>query len=154
MHRVIRRCLLAPISVALLLGGCGDAASSRDDPSMSAISHAVNAALTSTDAAQCRFTTTRFQEKVSHPDPGQTPLAACQEDADAAFNWLPDAEQVALRDFTIEGNEARVAAVLSGGSEDGSVFKLRLLDLRGWKVDAIESVTIDRARFIAGQHRF
>lgn len=119
---------LALLAIALGLAACGGGESDEDK-----IVNAIETAATSTDPAVCKETQTLNFMEQTNGGAGVESEKTCEEEAKAGEN-NPDSVKVSKVD--VEGEEASADVAFAGGSFDGQIVKVSLLEEDGrWKLD-------------------
>jgi hypothetical protein len=137
------------IVAALAIGGCSSLGQLQDESAKTDIARVITLAFTTNDPAACDLASPRFLALITHPYAGQSPLEACREDARDSDNT--DAESVSFDSIVVGERLATATFSLTGGTEDGSVVTLQMVDDNGWKLDTIVTMRIDRPRWLAAQ---
>jgi hypothetical protein len=141
--------LIAPLvllaAAPFLFAACGDDSSEDDD----AITAAIEQAATTDAAENCtEVQTEAFNQQTEFAREGEA-TEACEQQAgegDVA------ADSVEVENIEVDGESATADVSFNGGSLDGQVIAVSLVDEDGqWKLDSLdEFIEFDKAAFKAG----
>jgi hypothetical protein len=131
------------LALPLVLAACGG--SSGDDES--AVIERIEAAVASTNPADCeRYATQAFLEQ-SQFEKGAAAVKGCEEDA---ADTEDDPDSTKVTNVQITGSKATADVAFEGGTFDGQTISIGLVEEDGdWKLDEIARfVKLDRERFV------
>jgi hypothetical protein len=133
-------CLLVVAGVVLVSGCGGD---NQDDE----VRDVIQRAFTEPDRDTCTdLVTQRFLDQTELPN-GKKAVESCKDDADDTAEF---ADSAAVSSIEVDGDEAHANASIEGGENDGQRARLALVKGKDqWKLDELEDLEIDRARFNA-----
>lgn len=118
------------LALAMSLVACGG---SEDDEGK--IVAVIEASAKSTDPADCKALVTQAFLEQTQQSEGPDALRNCEEDAEEPAN---DPKEVDVSSVEVDGRRATANARFLGGSFDGQVLSLALIEGRGgWRLDAI-----------------
>ena len=124
--------LLIPIFALAACGGGGD------DGAEDEIVETIETSALSTDPADCgELATLRFLEQTNFRE-GKAALRRCEADAKRAQKEPKDIKSVEVSNVEIDGSEANAEVAFEGGTFDGQVFSVAMVEEDGnWKMGEI-----------------
>lgn len=120
--------------------------------------HAVAADATAVEAVIVEATTSTDPEICDHLFSAAwldahfaSSTARCRE----ATSEMPEskAESVTVTDVSVDGTRARASASVAGGNVGAAALAFELVEDRGWKLDRLAAIDIDRDAYLAVQRR-
>jgi hypothetical protein len=137
--------LAALAAMSLAAAACGGSSGDQDEERVREV---IEGLATEPDPGNCtELATQKFLDQVEAPD-GEEAVESCEQAAEEEADDFADAAEVS--EIEIEDGSATASVSFEGGVNDGQQASVTLVDEDDeWKLDSLEDLEIDRARFEA-----